>query len=130
MLRLVVRLFLVLILIGMLLVAYRTWDKERPDYYWDRAQAALEVDDAESAKIHLQNLLAAHPQHAQGNLAMGNLLLAEASSGSATAQSQHQALQHLSKAAKELPDDVQLHKRLMVIWLTLDQPVRALPYAV
>lgn len=129
MLRWVVRTVLVLILIGMLLVAYRTWDKERPDYYWERAQAALDADDAQTARIHLQNLLAAHPQHALGHRAMGNLLLANSSSESATPQTQQQALEHLSQAAQGLPDDLQLQKRLMVIWLTLDQPLQALPYA-
>ncbi len=117
--RIAVRVVLVLILLGVAWVGYRSWQRSQPDYYWDRAQAALQAENPRAAKINLQSLLSKYPEHFEGRMALAEVFLEEAKSQDSRASYANvpSALGQLDAAAALRPEDLELQKKLLDIYM-------------
>jgi tetratricopeptide (TPR) repeat protein len=99
----------------MLWVGYRVWARGQPDYYWHKAQAAMDAGDRTSAALYLQNLLRRFPEHSRGHQMLAELYLQEnkGRDASATYGTTRMALYELSQAARFRPQDLALQKILL-----------------
>ncbi len=129
--RLLIRVLLVVLLIGVCWIVYRAWSGGQLGRSWDKAQVAIAENDHESAKIFLQKLLSDFPDHDQGHQAMAELLLAEAKAADRphTYARVPEARRHLVRAADLRPEDVDLQKRLMTLFLDLGAVREAVKFA-
>lgn len=116
--RILIRVLLVLVLAAMSFLIWRTWQRNQPDYYWNRALAAAARDDAAAARIFLQNLLREHPQHAQGHKLLAEVYLDEAKAQDPQAdyRNQPEAFGHLVEAARHDRDNVDLQKQIVEVY--------------
>lgn len=121
--RIAFHIVLILILIAVLWIGYRGWLRQRPDYYWEKAQAALQAGDNQAARLYLQNLVKRAAQDARGHQALAELYLREAQAAGkpATLAANPRALGHLAEAARLRPHDVDLQRRLLAIYLSMGQ---------
>ena len=105
-----IRVGLLLLLAGIVTYGgYRAWARSRPEMIWARAQEFLQGGDTVAAKAMLERLLAKDPAHAQGHLALAQLLLqaARQAQPTATYAKTAEADRHLKEAvrlAKSGPD--------------------------
>lgn len=115
-LRIVLRIILGLMLIGMIWIGYRMWAKSSPDYFWTRAQAAESAGHLEAAKIHLQSMVRRFPDHGEARKSLAAVLLelSRKNNGPASYAANPEALTQLNEAARLRPDDLQLQKELLV----------------
>jgi tetratricopeptide (TPR) repeat protein len=129
--RLAVRLFLFLILLGMLVLAGFAWINNQPDALWDRAQAAIQAGDYDSAKLHLRNLLQKEPNRAEAHLAMANVLLEERKKDhpDATFANVGGAVDHLARAAELRPKDPEILRPLLTAYGRMGREREALKTA-
>lgn len=113
------RLLLVGILLGVAWLGYYSWLRGRPNFYWHRAQAAIADGDTDAAKNYLRNLLLRVPEHGEGHRTLANLYLDEAiRKQEATGFTDCKlAFMHLTQASIHLPDDIQLQKQLLGLFL-------------
>ena len=114
---------LVVALAGMCYLAYHTWEKSRPEYYWDRAELALTASDHDAAELLLKNLLLRFPTHDRGHEAMAELYRTEERSDERpeSFETRPQALHHLARAAELRPDDLVLQKKLLSTYLKINR---------
>ena len=125
--RLLLRLLLVLILVGVGWVCYQTWRRTQPGYYLDQAQAARAAGDLEAAKIQLQNVLAHDSQDVAARVMLADVLLeqAEANGQPSMLAAHPTALQAIEIAAKLEPSNADLQKRLLGAYLAQRDFLRA-----
>lgn len=133
--RIVLRIVLVGMVIGLLVLGYVIWHKGSPEYYWDQAQdeleaaeKAVEESDAEgaayhyeAARMHLQNLVRLHPTHDEGLELLSRVLLREgrAKGRPPTFFANPASVHFLAKAAELRPNDLDLQRRLLRAYLQL-----------
>lgn len=125
--RIVLRVVLVLMLVGVCTLGYLVYQRRGPEYSWQQAQAAIEQKDFETAKIHLQKLLDKDPKHAQGHLELSRVFLQEARAAKqpGTYATNPAAMNHLNEAADLRPDDLEVQKELLNAYLQSRQLAKA-----
>jgi len=101
-------------------MGYRSWARQNPDFYWNKAVAAKDSGKPQVARIYLQNLLAKNPQHHRGHKLLAELYLEEARDAQrpATYLANPHALSHLAEAARLSPDDLELQKEVLQNYLS------------
>lgn len=121
--RWVVRLLLVAVLVGICALGGWTYWKGQPEYLWKSAQSAIAAADWPTAKIHLQKLVQKQPAHGDAHLALSEALLkeAEAAGQPATYAAVPQAMNELVEAARNLPDNLVLQKKLLAMYMETRQ---------
>lgn len=121
--RVIVRVLLLVAIIGVGWLGYQTYARTQPDFYWNKAERAIEAEQWETAQIQLKNLLGRFPEHgpalrkmADVEVALANASRAEAAEGDEaprrdlTVAEVPSALAFLAAAAKQQPDDLELQK--------------------
>lgn len=113
--RWVIRGLLVLVLLGMLWIGYRSYVRSTPEFHWARAQSALQANDLNAAKIHLRNLVERFPKDDRGYRALAEVLVKEAKlpEGPDGYAAHPPALNLLGEAGKLREDDIELQKLLV-----------------
>lgn len=113
--RLIVRVVLVLILLGILGVGYLGWKNNQPEALWDRAQAAIEAGERENAKLHLLSLVKKDPNHGDAHFALSKIIVEEAKEKDERANFTNvdSAFDHLEQAAKLKPKDKEVQMTLL-----------------
>lgn len=119
--RLILRIILGAMLIGVVFIGYYQWRKSRPDFYYSRAEAAIEKEDYESARINLVKLLQRHPDNADGHALLSRVILSEARANRWPTgyAGQPLAAVHLERAVELRPGDDDLRRRLLRAYLQL-----------
>ena len=113
--RVLLRIILIGLIIGLLAVGGSIYFRGRPDYYWSRTKKAINAKDYSTARLHLTNLVRKHPKHAQGYERLSEVILEEArrTIGRPTSCAQPQAMIALVKAAELRPNDLALQRRTL-----------------
>lgn len=129
--RFIVRSLLVVLLIGVCWIVFRAWSRGQPSHYWNKAQVAMAEDDHQSAKLYLQNLLRNFPDHDEGHQAMAEVLLAEAKAADRphTYARVPEARSHLIQAADLRPEDLDLQKQVMSVFMDVGAVGEAVEFA-
>jgi predicted Zn-dependent protease len=114
-------------IIGLLVLGVFIWRKGTPDYYWSKAQAAMEAEQYEAARIHLTNLVRRHPTHADGLELLSRVVLLEARSKNRppTFQANPASVEFLAKAAELRPGDANLQRRALRAQIAVRQMGKA-----
>jgi len=121
--RWVVRLLLFVVLVGICALAGWTWYSNQPEHLWKSARASMTAGDWPTAKTLLQKLLQKEPNHGDAHLALSEAWLkeAEAAGQPANYASVPQAMSELVEAARNLPDNVELQKKLLTMYMETRQ---------
>jgi tetratricopeptide (TPR) repeat protein len=129
--RLIIRLFLVAILIGMGVLVFAAWRNSKPEHLLSRAQSKLDAGDANGARLRLQNMIERFPDNADAHrlLAQAWLKEAEAEQKPATYFRHPQAFASLIKAAELAPDNIELQKEVLDVYLRSAQPLKGVKFA-
>lgn len=110
---------LVLILLLMLGVIYQALRRRHPDFYWDRAQAALASGSPSVARIHLLRMVKDFPNDSRGHRGLAAEYVKEAKlPENADGYAQHPAaLSELAEAGRLSAGDLELQKLLLSAFL-------------
>lgn len=129
--RLIIRLFLVAILIGMGVVVFAAWRNSKPEYLLSRAQSALDDGDANSARLQLQNMVERFPENSEGHRLLAQAWLKEAAAEQkpATYFRHPQAFASLVKAAELAPENIELQKEVLEVFIRSAQPLKGIKFA-
>jgi predicted Zn-dependent protease len=129
--RIVIRGLLVLVVVGLLWATYRSKLRNRPDYYWNRAQSALQADNLGLARVNLQSMVQKFPEDARGHRALASVLLTEAKlPDTAEGYARHpQALNLLVEAGRAGKDDLKLQKLIVASCLRGNRIPQAVSFA-
>ena len=129
--RILLRIILVLMVIGLLVLGVYIWRRGTPDYYWSKAQTAMEAEKYEDARIQLANLVRSHPTHADGLEMLSRVILLEGQSKGrpATFPANPAAADFLARAAELRPGDADLQQRALRAYLSLRQFGKAADFA-
>jgi len=109
------RAVLVTLVLAVAWLGYRVHIRRHPDFYWNRAQAAIAAENWPVAEIHLRNYVERYPQDARGHLALAEtyLQVARQAGQPASYEAQPRALNHLAQAASLRPDDLDLQRQAL-----------------
>lgn len=129
--RITFRVLMVFALVGIVWLGYRAWVRDKPDFYWQFAQAAQASGNWREAELFLRNMIRQYPDDPRGHRALADVYLQQvkAAGRKATYATHPQALFHLEEAARLAPDDLPLQKELLRAYLTRRELPRALPVA-
>jgi len=117
-----VRFLLSVVLVGTCGLAGWTWYSNQPEHLWKSAQASMTAGDWPTAKTLLQKLLQKEPNHGDAHLALSEAWLKEAeAAGQPATASVPQAMSELVEAARNLPDNVELQKKLLTMYMETRQ---------
>lgn len=118
---------LVLMLVFVACLGYYQWNKSRPDYYYERAQRAVEKENYEAALVDLLKLLGRNPDHAAGHELLSQVILlhARANGKVPSFANNPAALDHLERAAELQPTNTDLQARLLRAYVLSRQLSRA-----
>ncbi|MCA9267120.1 MAG: hypothetical protein KDA41_01550, partial [Planctomycetales bacterium] len=121
--RILLRIILTGMILGLGYIGYHLWSSSRPDYYWSRAQQAIEAEDFESAEMFLTKLVVKHAQHDRGWEALSQTILRRARKEGRppTYAANRDAVSSLAMAAKLRPSDMDLQRRALYAYLELGQ---------
>lgn len=125
--RWIIRGLLVLVIVGLLWIGYRSYLRSTPDFYWSRAQSALKAGELGAVKIHLQNMVQKFPKDHRGYRALAAALIEEAKLPASPAgyAAHPQALNMLAEAGKLREDDIELQKLLVSSYLRAGRAAQA-----
>ncbi|HTN77129.1 MAG TPA: tetratricopeptide repeat protein, partial [Pirellulaceae bacterium] len=128
--RLIIRLVLVALLLGIGVVVFRAWLNSKPENIIARAEKSLADGQPETARVHMQNLLDRFPDSAEGHRLMAKVLLEEARAANqpATFLRNPAAFQQLIEASRLSPDDIELKKEIISIYIAGLKPGDAIEY--
>jgi len=117
--RIAIRILLVLLLVGVCWIGYQVWARSQPGYHMKRAEGAIARQDFAEAEIHLKKILKEEPKNARANKAMADVLVAreKAKDENSSYATNAQALRHLALAAEQMPDDLELQKNLLSLYM-------------
>lgn len=115
--RIVFRLFLLMIAIGLGAVAYFGWYQGQPDVLKARAQAAIENQEWEKARLILGTLLQKVPNDPEAHLLTADVLVNEAREAEPKADyfNLPPAYDHLLKAWELKPEDEAVSEKLLTV---------------
>jgi len=110
---------LCLILLAVGLVSWRAYSRPRSPGDWELARAAVAAGDRQTAVIHLRNVVNHDPNHGPAYLEVSKLFLdhARLNGRPATYAENERAFTFLVQAARLLPKDVELQRRLLALYL-------------
>lgn len=113
--RLILRVVLVLILLGILGVGFLGWRNNQPEALWQRAQAAIEAGEREDAKLYLLSLVKKDPEHGDAHFELSKIIVEEAKEKDERASFTNvkAAFEHLEQAAKLKPKDKEVQMTLL-----------------
>lgn len=120
---------IILLIIG--LVSWRAYSRPRTPADWDLAQAAIAAGERQTAVVHLRNVVRQNPNHGQAYLEVSKLFLEHArlNGRPATYAENERAFTFLVQAAKLLPKDAELQKRLLGLYLDKGKITEAIEVA-
>lgn len=121
--RLTLRVVVVLLLLVVGIVVFRSWQQSQPDYPWYQAVAAKDRGDLDAARLHVQTLLENCPDHAEGHELLSRLYLSDAKSaeGEEARVAYAKALHHLERTVQLKPNDFQLQTRLLRAYIDTER---------
>ena|GEM_PF-3200287 len=125
--RRILRVFLVLVLVGLVGLGIMAWQRGTPESLWSRAQAAREAGQREAAVLLLRNLVQKAPEHAEAHRLLATLHLEAAREEHPQVTYSHvpAALEHLARAAELQPEDVELQQTLLIALTGAERPREA-----
>jgi len=126
-----IRIVLVLLVIGGIVFLVRMYQTRQPAYLAKRAQQALEAGDDEKAEIFLQNLVRRAPENSDAKVALADLFVRQAQRAGRPASyaADGRAMQLISDAAAEQPDDLALQGKLLTAHLDSGRKTAAVALA-
>lgn len=129
--RLILRLFLVAVLIGMCVLIVQAWRGSQPDVMLARAEAALSAGRPEDAKLHLQRMTSRFPDNIDAQRLLAKALLEEArkENPSASYATTPAARAALIEAADADPKNIELQKEVLRVFVQSERPAEAGVYA-
>lgn len=129
--RFALRILLLLLAVGAAWIGYIQWRKMYPNYYFEKAEAAAEREDFESARLYLAKLIKKHPNNAEAHQRMSQLILEEARANGQPARYRFQpgAVAHLARAAALDPGNEDLQLRLLRAYVQRREITKAAPIA-
>lgn len=120
---------IILVVIG--LIGWRAYSRPHTHDDWALAQAALAAGDRQTAVVHLRNVVRQNPNHGQAYLEVSKLFLEHARlhGRPATYADNERAFTFLTQAAKLLPKDAELQRRLLALYLDKGKVTEAIEVA-
>jgi len=121
--RLAVRLVLIGAILAFVGIGFRYWQIRQPAYHWQRALAALAAGDDAAAELELRSCLARLPNHGPAHFRLAEVLVrrAKRQNPSADYTSVPAALNHVTRSAQLLPQQLDVQRALLGALIAADR---------
>jgi predicted Zn-dependent protease len=130
--RVIIRLFLVVVLIGLVGLVFVAWRNSDPNLAVTRAETDVKNEQFEAAKLRLQSHLQKKPENAAAHQLLASVMLKEAEQKGEKGEtyfSNPEAFTHLITAANLKPEDLELQKEVLSVFLRGNKPREGVPFA-